>query len=81
MNMGGMTSASAEGHLLNVHVASNASQCRLVGKAKALKIYGSPLLFFKNATPNQFHKPSRGQNPIPVTCIHPFLWASFWLNW
>ena len=56
--------------------ASNASQCRLVGKARALKIYGSPLLFFKNATPNQFHKPSRGQNPIPVTCIHPFLWAS-----
>ena len=56
--------------------ASNASQCRLMGKARALKICGSPFLFFKNATPYQFHQPSTGQNPIPVTYIYPFLWAS-----
>ena len=53
--------------------ASNASQWRLVRKARALKICGSPFLFFKNATPHQFHQPSTGQNPIPVTCIYLFL--------
>ena len=56
--------------------ASNASQCGLVRKARALKIRGSPFLFFKNATPYQFHQPSTGQNRIPVTCIYPFLWDS-----